>query len=155
MGVFSYFVQKQMLVEYVGQHATLLRTPAPGAVDVVFFHVATDASASAHELHQRIVAFADAGTVQPFSGNEYSYVELGAWLDNDEELALLLMGMGAHLGLWRLRTPRSVLGAALTDEQVRELAEGGALAITADGVTPDIGPLLTHAAPANARYDFD
>ena len=43
----------------------------------------------------------------------------------------MLMGLGALTGLWKLLTPRSMLGDAITEEMVQDMAGAGYVTIQA------------------------
>lgn len=69
---------------------------------------------------------------------EVSYVELGADL-GDQRAALVFMALGAYLGLWKLLTPRAVLGDTLTRDEALMLAQAGYVTIARLTVTPPRG----------------
>ena len=52
--------------------------------------------------------------VNPFDGNEHGFMELGAWL-GDQENALRYMAFGHLIGAFDLLTPRTVLPAGLPE----------------------------------------
>lgn len=117
------------LRNYVLSHAVKC-TPAEGA-DVVFFAVKELADATAAGLREVVTAHRSNGDVPDlFDGREHSYIEIGAWLD-DQGLALVLMGLGARLGLWTLLTPRNMLTADASEAQKLELAGQGLVTIIA------------------------
>lgn len=66
--------------------------------------------------------------VNPLDGQEHSYLELGGWV-GDQGTALVLMGLGHLLGIWKLMTPRSVLGSLLSDEHVMDMAGSGLITV--------------------------
>lgn len=49
----------------------------------------------------------------------------------DQSLALRLMGLGALLGLWKLLTPRTMLGADIPDALAQQMAGMGLLTVQA------------------------
>ena len=62
-------------------------------------------------------------------GAEHSYIEIGGMVGDQGE-ALVLMGAGAVLGAWTLRTPRSVFGKlGLTADMLMNLAGQGLVTI--------------------------
>ena len=103
--------------------------PAEASADMCFFKVALRNGPSAMTLEKLI---RDRGPGEPavniFDHIEHSYIELGAWLGS-QELALRLMGMGDLLGLWKLLTPKTVLGDKITPVQVDHLASSGMVTI--------------------------
>lgn len=66
--------------------------------------------------------------VDVFDGKEHNYLELGGWI-GDQGLALTMMGVGELLGLWKLLTPKSMLGPFLTDELCNQMAGLGMITI--------------------------
>lgn len=65
--------------------------------------------------------------VNPFDGNEHSYIELGGWTGS-QSTALLLIGLGGALGLWEVLTPRTVIGN-LPEELVQMMAGQGLVSL--------------------------
>lgn len=61
------------------------------------------------------------------SGDEYNYLQVGGWI-GDQGLALMLMGMGDILGIWKLTTPNKV-APEFSDETKKMLAEAGYISI--------------------------
>lgn len=66
-----------------------------------------------------------------FDGKEHSYLEVGGWI-GDQGLALMLMGLGTVLGLWKLLTPRTILGAMADDDLAMRMAGIGYVSIMAE-----------------------
>lgn len=64
-------------------------------------------------------------------GKEHSYLQTGADI-GDQGLALAAMGAGSLLGLWKLLTPRSVLGKDCPDDICMQMAGMGMITIKAD-----------------------
>lgn len=62
-----------------------------------------------------------------FSGDEYNFVEIGGWI-GDQSLALMLMGMGELLGIWKVTTPDRIAHEYSEDTR-RMLAEAGFILI--------------------------
>ena len=129
------------LIDYVSKHALrgtcrcgkccdLSREydPPGHTVDLVFFLVSND-EGDASEL-KALVQSARKGEycdVDLFDGKEHSFIELGAWI-GDQGIAMMLMGLGTILGLWRLMTPK-MLG--LPDDLVMQMAGSGLVTIQA------------------------
>ena len=120
------------LTDYIESHTRRTETAAAGAVDLVFFHVAAVQSADAEMLKRLMAAHNVSKRVAPLDGKEHRYIELGAWLGG-EEIALRLIGLGAVLGLWKLHTPKTVLGNVMkpSDEEMLQMAESGLVTVTA------------------------
>ena len=99
--------------------------------DVFFFDVSATNSPTADELKSLIAAqkgsFCD---VNFFDGNEHGYMEIGGWI-GDQQLALLLMGLGSLLGLWTIMQPCSVLGLPRDHPMAQQLAGAGMVTIKA------------------------
>lgn len=107
-----------------GQHQ-----PAGHTADLIFFKVSAKDNPDTEKLRELIKAqkgeFNDCNL---FDGRDHSYIEIGGWI-GDQGLALMLMGLGSVLGLWKLLTPRTVLGAACTDELAQSMAGAGYVTI--------------------------
>ena len=56
--------------------------------------------------------------VDVFDGQEHGYMELGGWI-GDQRDALIFMALGAHLGVFELRTPASMLSQLSETEEGR------------------------------------
>jgi hypothetical protein len=83
------------------------RRPDPsGGVDLVFFKVGLLGEVSAADFisYARAHAERHALELDPFDGEEHSFIELGGWL-GDQQAALRFIGMGAALGLFEVLTP--------------------------------------------------
>jgi len=101
--------------------------------DVVFFRVKASAEANADALRELVREHkGEWADVDLFDGKEHNYIELGAWI-GDQRASLMLMGLGSLLGLWKLLTPRSILGADLPDNLVKQMAGAGFIAVQAGG----------------------
>ena len=101
--------------------------PQGHTADVVFFEVANDGG-DADEL-RRLVEAAKEGefcNVDVFDGNDHGYMELGAWI-GDQGLAMMMMGLGHVLGIWKLFTPK-MLG--LPNDLVTQMAVSGMVSIS-------------------------
>ena len=119
------------LNNYIQAHALRLprESDIPEAVDVVHFKVVAKPSADAETLRELIDQHdGEFGFVDIFDGGEHSYIELGGWL-GDQGAALTLMGMGTHLGLWQLLSPKTVLGNLVDAETEARLAGQGLICI--------------------------
>lgn len=108
------------------------RATSPGFVDIVFFDVECKATVDATQFRQMISAHKGVfNEVDIFDGAEHSYIELGGWL-GDQTLALLFQALGTNLELWKLLTPKTVLGEHCTSEMERNLAGQGLISIIAE-----------------------
>lgn len=108
------------------------RQPTGHTADLIFFRVSAINGASADELRRLIMlnkhgAFCE---VDIFDGGEHNYLEIGGWI-GDQGLGLTFMGLGAILGLWKLMTPKSLLGSNISEEQCFEMAGRGMIVIQA------------------------
>ena len=70
------------------------------------------------------------GDVNPLDGREHGYIELGGWI-GDQGLAMQCMGLGSLLGVWKLMTPRTMLGDMVDDATAMSLAGSGLVTIAA------------------------
>ncbi len=66
-----------------------------------------------------------------FDGNEYNFVDIGAWVGN-QGIALELMGMGELLGMWKVVTPDR-LAPEFSEETRYMLARAGYISIKYNG----------------------
>lgn len=131
------------LYEYVMEHTTVLANAVSKAGEkgnILFFQVAPLYTMEADELRKQIAGHhSEFGDIDLFDGEQHSYVELGAWV-GDQECALRLMGAGEVLGLWDVLEPRR-LGAS--EKQAREMAGMGLVCIIAPRTTQAKGNLST------------
>lgn len=105
--------------------------PAGHTADVVFFQVSADAEANAGTMKRLVKEHKGGfGDIDLFDGKEHNYMELGAWI-GDQGVAMMLMGLGSLLGLWKLMTPSSMLGLPSTDPMVQQLAGMGMITVLA------------------------
>ena len=118
------------------------KQPIGHTANVHFFRVAKKGEPTAEQLRELIVAsrhgeFAD---VDPLDGQEHSYIELGGWI-GDQGLALSLMGLGQLVGLWKIRTPWSMLalsdGNAADRTLADQLAGAGYVTVQAPATTEE------------------
>jgi hypothetical protein len=100
--------------------------PEGHTADLVFFQVANDGGI-ADDLKSLVLAAQEGEfcNVDVFDGQEHGYMELGGWI-GDQGLAMMLMGLGAVLGLWTLLTPK-MLG--LPQDMALQMAGMGMLSI--------------------------
>ncbi len=103
--------------------------PSGHTADLVFFKVSANGG-SADELAELVMRnrkgeFAD---VNLLDGNEHSYIEVGGWI-GDQGLAMMLMGLGALLGLWKLLTPKSIFGNMIDEATAMQMAGSGLVSI--------------------------
>lgn len=103
--------------------------PTWHTADVAFFKVKIVGEPKAEELKSLIAAHSGVfANVDLLDGKEHNYQEIGGWI-GDQGLALMLMGLGELVGLWKLLTPRSLLGNDLPDDLVKQMAGAGFVAI--------------------------
>jgi hypothetical protein len=123
------------LHNYIQSHTdTMPGDTAPAekkAVQLIFLDVVVSETADADTLRKLVRAHkGEHLEVDVFDGQEHSYIELGAWLGS-QHYALALMGLGTHLGLWNLLSPRTMLPGMLTPEQEQDMAGRGLLSVQA------------------------
>jgi hypothetical protein len=107
------------------------KQPIGHTADVAFFKVKAINDPDAETLKDLIVSHkGEFNDVDLFDKYEHGYIEIGGWI-GDQGLALMLMGLGALTGLWKLLTPRSMLGDAITEEMVQDMAGAGYVTIQA------------------------
>jgi|AGTN01.3.fsa_nt_gi hypothetical protein len=98
-----------------------------GNISMGFFHVELkDAPADAAEQLKKLIAEqkpAWCDDVNPLDGQPHDFVELGAWL-GDQESALRLIAIGDLLGLWKAYVGNVV--ALVPTELMRQLEEEAA-----------------------------
>jgi len=99
--------------------------PDDHTVDMVFFNVSAKNNPDADQLRELI----NESDFDPWDGKEHSYIEVGGWI-GDQGVALMLMGLGALLGLWKLMTPKMISG--LPDDLVQLMAGQGMITIMDD-----------------------
>ena len=133
-----------MLIEYVRQKTDRCECncgrcfdrgdkpdPTGHAADLVFFKVVARDTPTAKEFIQLTKGHrGHFGEVNPLDGVEHSYLELGGWI-GDQGLALQYMGLGALLGVFKLLTPYSILGATCDKETAMVMAGAGYVTIMA------------------------
>lgn len=92
--------------------------PNGHTADVYFFQVAAAPGADADTLRRFIAEHK--GECNPLDRCEHSYIELGGWI-GDQGLALMLMGLGTVLGLWKMLTPKLLPGL---DKELMDMMAG-------------------------------
>lgn len=118
------------LIEYLNKNVIRCE-PGAGDVDVVFFGVKKGDNVNAQELREAISNHKGIFTdIDPLDGNEHNYISLGGWL-GDQGLALMLIGLGTTLGLWKLLSPKTILGESVPPKLEAELAGRGMISIRA------------------------
>jgi len=102
--------------------------PRGHTADLCFFKVSAKNNPDADMLKTLIKSYTTDPVVDLFDKQEHSFIELGGWIGS-QQLALMLMGLGTILGLWRLMTPRMLPG--LPTDMVMQLAGSGLVTIQA------------------------
>lgn len=110
-------------------------TPDPEhAVDMEFFKVALFGNPTAAELLRLVAEHSgEFASVNPFDGQEHSYIELGAWL-GDQGLALQFMALSELLGVAQVQTPSKML-PGFPPDLLKNLAGAGYVTLQAKGTT--------------------
>lgn len=115
------------LIEYLKANA-IQCSPDGSDADVIFFGVKRGPNATADGLKDVLAnhkgEFCDCN---PLDGKEHTYLELGGWV-GDQGLALMLIGLGAALGVWKLLTPKTMFGDMVPPDLVRQMAGAGMVA---------------------------
>lgn len=106
--------------------------PEGDIVDMVFFNVGAGVGVEKGQLEELVKANVKGVhcDVNMFDGKEHSYLEVGGWV-GDQKTALMLMGLGAILGLWNLLTPKTMVAPGLDDDVVKGMAAMGMVAVKA------------------------
>lgn len=108
------------------------KQPSGHIADLVFFSVSARDGADAEKL-KKLISDNKQGShcdADLLDGKEHSYLEVGGWI-GDQGLALMLMGLGAVLGIWKLLTPKTVLGESVPKELEMQMAGHGFVAVQA------------------------
>lgn len=63
-----------------------------------------------------------------FDGKEHNFIEIGGWI-GDQGLALMLIGMGELIGIWKVATPNRI-APDFSEETRTMLAQAGYISIT-------------------------
>ena len=104
--------------------------PNGHTADLCFFKMAAANNPSKDELTVLIKSHrGNYNEVDLFDGKEHSYIEIGGWI-GDQGLALMLMGLGEILGIWRLMTPKTIFKNFPEDMQM-EMAGNGYVTVMA------------------------
>ena len=109
--------------------------PTGHTADLVFFEVRAVGDPSAEELRGLISEEGEFTDVDLFDGEEHSYMEVGGWIGS-QNYALMLMGLGSLLGLWKLLTPKNMLGSLISVEMAMQMAATGMVTIKAEKDEP-------------------
>ncbi len=108
--------------------------PNGHTVDVQFFKVALKDNTSDKEIIKNELIklikehkgeFRD---IDLFDGKEHNFIEIGGWI-GDQGLALMLMGMGELVGIWKVATPNRI-ASDFSEETRTMLAQAGYISIT-------------------------
>lgn len=107
------------------------KQPTGHTADLIFFKVAAKDNPDAETLRKLVKEHVgDYGPCDLFDGKDHSYLEVGGFV-GDQGLAMMLMGLGSILGLWKLLTPRTVFGNLLPDATVQQMAGAGYVSVQA------------------------
>lgn len=105
--------------------------PEGRTIDLVFFKMKADQEADAETLRKLIKEHKGVHCeTDLLDGQDHNYLEVGAWI-GDQGAALLLMGLGTLLGLWKLYTP-PMLMRFMSRALAMELAGAGMILIQAN-----------------------
>jgi hypothetical protein len=106
--------------------------PTGHTADLIFFKVSARKEADA-ETFKTLVRENKQGAfceVDVLDGQEHNYIELGGWI-GDQSLALMLMGLGTVLGVWKLLTPITLMGQNAPLDLVQQMAGAGFVIVQA------------------------
>lgn len=109
-----------------------------GQTAIEFFDVDYSDDIDAETLRALIGAVDEpvfGGAINFFDGTENNFMKVGGWI-GDQSLALRLMAMGSHLGLWQLMTPSNMLPNGTDDELKKQMAGMGMVSIVAPNPKP-------------------
>jgi hypothetical protein len=116
--------------------------PEGHLADVFFFKVGIRGEPDADVLKELVRGHSgEFYELDILDGGEHSYIKVGGWI-GDQQLALLLMGLGQRLGLWDVLTPNLLPG--LPDELRQQMAGAGMVSIRPPSAVRE----EIHAAPA-------
>lgn len=103
-------------------------------VDMVFFGINVICDPDRDKLLELIPYHGTFGNapIKLNDGGVHNFIEVGAWL-GDQDMALRLMALGAHLGLWRIVSPLGVQREMPRAESIA-MAKIGMLAVVTDPV---------------------
>lgn len=74
-------------------------------IDLTFFKVGICGKPNAETLINLIKNYDGPANIDLFDGFRHSYFDIAEWLGGNRELSLLLIGMGAILGIWEAGSP--------------------------------------------------
>lgn len=139
------------LQQYVASHAergtcrcgkcddcpTKDKQPSGHTIDLCFFEVSARHDPDAKTLRAMVASLRGGVFCQLdlLDGKEHSYIEVGGWI-GDQGTALMLMGLGAILGLWRVIQPKMMPG--IPSDLVMRMAGMGYITIQAPGENNDV-----------------
>jgi len=107
------------------------KQPTEHTADVHFFKVARKGEPTAEKLRELVIGTREQGefvaSLDLFDGQEHSYIELGGWIGDQGQ------ALGYLMGLWKLNTPKSLLGDLISAETADNLAGRGMITIQAGG----------------------
>lgn len=122
------------LPEYLMKHTTIVmpdNQTENDAIDTHFLKVYMVNSPNVSDFKDLISNYTgEFTTIDPFDGNEHSYIQLGAYLGS-QDLALRFMALGQYLDLWEILTPERMFGSSLIQTTIDILAEQGLVTIKA------------------------
>ncbi len=101
-------------------------------VDMVFFKVAMINKPTVEEFKKLTKEWCYWSSdvlnikVDPLDGKEHSYIELGAWIE-DQGLAMQYMALGVMLGVFQLLSPKMFPG--IDDDMAMKMAGNGLLSV--------------------------
>lgn len=99
--------------------------PGGHTADMVFFKVAAQGEPNADEFRRLV----QAEHPRWLDGKEHSYLETGGDM-GDQGIALMAMGLGEVLGVWRVLSPR-LFGLSSDDPLAKQMAGSGMVTIQA------------------------
>lgn len=99
--------------------------------DMIFFKVSIKGKPDVEEFKKLTKSETGAfENVDPFDGEEHSYLQLGAWI-GDQGMALRYMALGHLLGVFDLLTPKTILRMTGDDPLIMQMAEQGFVTVAA------------------------
>lgn len=117
------------LTDFIYTHACANTLTAQNGSDVIFFKVVAVKDPNKDELVAALKEHSgEFCKVDVFDGGEHNYIELGGWLGS-QDYALRLIGLGAEMGLWKLLTPKTMLGNLISEDLVQSMAGMGMIAL--------------------------
>ena len=106
------------------------KQPQGHTAEMVFFKVSAKSTADVNKFTELVKKNINGSfcNVDLFDGKEHGYMEIGGWI-GDQGTALMFMGLGTVLGLWKLMTPRTILGDTLPDDLGGKMAGAGLISV--------------------------